>query len=198
MSVHTWGEDPSGTWTIKITDTSGRMQNEGRILSWKLILHGTSEKPEHMARPRVYVPYNAVQNDRRGADAPPQTDSDSASHPEKEPKTPSNAPFSPSLALLRLLQTAFNRQTPSSSSSSSSSSWKQQQQQQAGRSFPPPATRLPPQTLYQALDVINRFRGPEDNVYSDYSDGFYREKPYRHRDDRLLQALFEMIDGDHK
>lgn len=21
MSVHTWGEDPTGTWTLKITDT---------------------------------------------------------------------------------------------------------------------------------------------------------------------------------
>lgn len=44
------------------------MENEGRILSWKLILHGTSEKPEHMKNPRVYIPYNAVQNDRRGVE----------------------------------------------------------------------------------------------------------------------------------
>lgn len=44
------------------------MQNEGRILNWKLILHGTSEKPEHMKKPRVYIPYNAVQNDRRGVE----------------------------------------------------------------------------------------------------------------------------------
>uniref|UniRef100_A0AAR2JKH6 Proprotein convertase subtilisin/kexin type 1 n=1 Tax=Pygocentrus nattereri TaxID=42514 RepID=A0AAR2JKH6_PYGNA len=59
MSVHTWGENPTGTWTLKITDT---------ILTWKLILHGTSEKPEHMKKPRVYTPYNAVQNDRRGVE----------------------------------------------------------------------------------------------------------------------------------
>lgn len=44
------------------------MENEGRILNWKLILHGTSEKPEHMKKPRVYIPYNAVQNDRRGVE----------------------------------------------------------------------------------------------------------------------------------
>lgn len=37
-------------------------------MSWKLILHGTSEKPEHMKKPRVYIPYNAVQNDRRGVE----------------------------------------------------------------------------------------------------------------------------------
>ncbi|KTF72931.1 hypothetical protein cypCar_00048316, partial [Cyprinus carpio] len=68
MSVHTWGENPTGTWTLKITDTSGRMENEGQIISWKLILHGTSEKPEHMKEARVYTPYNAVQNDRRGVE----------------------------------------------------------------------------------------------------------------------------------
>lgn len=44
------------------------MENEGRILNWKLILHGTSEKPDHMKKPRVYIPYNAVQNDRRGVE----------------------------------------------------------------------------------------------------------------------------------
>uniref|UniRef100_A0AAQ5Y960 Neuroendocrine convertase 1 n=1 Tax=Amphiprion ocellaris TaxID=80972 RepID=A0AAQ5Y960_AMPOC len=193
MSVHTWGEDPAGTWTLKITDTSGRMENEGRILSWKLILHGTSEKPEHMKKPRVYIPYNAVQNDRRGVEhmddmmevtQPAQTSS--TSNPEKEPKKPSNSPFSPSLALLRLLQTAFNRQTPSlqqpQTITRASSGWR----------------KLPPQKLYQALDMINKYRGTEDNVYSDYSDGFYSTKPYRHRDDRLLQALFEMLDDDRK
>lgn len=44
------------------------MENEGQILNWKLILHGTSEKPEHMKKPRVYTSYNAVQNDRRGVE----------------------------------------------------------------------------------------------------------------------------------
>ncbi|XP_019130796.1 neuroendocrine convertase 1 isoform X2 [Larimichthys crocea] len=214
MSVHTWGEDPSGTWTLKITDTSGRMENEGRILNWKLILHGTSEKPDHMKKPRVYTPYNAVQNDRRGVEhmddmmeptqaySPAKTDTAQASlpsNPEKEPKKPSNSPYSPSLALLRLLQTAFNRQTPalqqSQSVARSSSAWRKQQSRQ---SLSPPATRLPPKTLYQALDMINKYRGSEDSVYSDYTDGFYSTKPYRHRDDRLLQALFEMIDNDRK
>ncbi|XP_031133422.1 neuroendocrine convertase 1 [Sander lucioperca] len=213
MSVHTWGEDPAGTWTLKITDTSGRMQNEGQILDWKLILHGTSEKPEHMKKPRVYIPYNAVQNDRRGVEhmddmmeeptqpyPPPKTETaqDSLpSNPEKDPRKPSNPPYSPSMALLRLLQTAFNRQTPAQqqpqSVAKTSSTWRKQQ---PGQSLSPPATRLPSQSLYQALDMINKYRGraPEDSVYSDYTDGFYSTKPYRHRDDRLLQALFEMID----
>lgn len=47
---------------------SGRMQNEGRIVNWKLILHGTSSQPEHMKQPRVYTSYNTVQNDRRGVE----------------------------------------------------------------------------------------------------------------------------------
>lgn len=47
---------------------SGRKQNEGRIVNWKLILHGTSTQPEHMKRPRVYTSYNTVQNDRRGVE----------------------------------------------------------------------------------------------------------------------------------
>ncbi|KAI4827175.1 hypothetical protein KUCAC02_030593 [Chaenocephalus aceratus] len=209
MSVHTWGEDPTGTWTLKITDTSGRMQNEGRIMSWKLILHGTSEKPEHMKKARVYVPYNAVQNDRRGVEhmvdmleedptkvpPPPKTPETAQAETEKEPRNPSNPPYSPSLALLRLLQTAFNRQTPALQQPQSAPAWRKKE---PSRSLSPPATRLPPQTLYQALDLINKYRGPEDSVYSDYSDGFYSNKPYRHRDDRLLQALFEMIDNNRK
>ena len=121
------------------------------------------------------------------------------SNPEKEPKKPSSSPYSPSLALLRLLQTAFNRQLPAlqqpRSEARPSSAWKKPQ---PGRSLSPPATRLPPQMLYQALDMINKYRGPQDSVYSDYADGFYNTKPYRHRDDRLLQALFDMIEDDRK
>ncbi|KAF3689583.1 Neuroendocrine convertase 1 [Channa argus] len=189
---------------------SGHMQNEGRILNWKLILHGTSEKPEHMKKPRVYIPYNAVQNDRRGVEhmddmmeEPTQAhpsqkteivQASPPSNPEKEPKKPS-----PSLALLRLLQTAFNRQMPvlqqTQTTERASSAWKKQQ---PGRSLSHPATRLPPQMLYQAMDMINKYQSPKDSVYSDYNDGFYSTKPYRHRNDRLLQALFEMIDDDQK
>ncbi|XP_056886084.1 neuroendocrine convertase 1 isoform X1 [Takifugu flavidus] len=213
MSVHTWGEDPAGTWTLKITDTSGRMENKGRILNWKLILHGTSEKPEHMKKPRVYIPYNAVQNDRRGvehmddmmeqeiqhAPPPPKTKVQRPPQsflPYKETQTASNLPSSPSVALLRLLQTAFNRQSPALQQPPpprASSTWRNQQPH-----LEAPATRLPAQTLYQALDMINKYGGPEDNVYSDYADGFYRTKPYRHRDDRLLQALFQMIGDEEK
>uniref|UniRef100_A0A8C7DPL1 Neuroendocrine convertase 1 n=1 Tax=Oncorhynchus kisutch TaxID=8019 RepID=A0A8C7DPL1_ONCKI len=186
MSVHTWGEDPTGTWTLKITDTSGRMENEGQILSWKLILHGTSEKPEHMKKPRVYVPYNAVQNDRRGVehmDDMIETQPPPPATPERKETRPSS--FPPSLALLRLLQTAFNRQTPAALS-----------QSPAKASSP----HVAPQKLYQALDRINQYQqgGQDNSLYSDYSDGFYSTKPYRHRDDRLLQALFDMLSDDRQ
>uniref|UniRef100_A0A673ZBD1 Neuroendocrine convertase 1 n=1 Tax=Salmo trutta TaxID=8032 RepID=A0A673ZBD1_SALTR len=178
MSVHTWGEDPTGTWTLKITDTSGRVENEGQILTWKLILHGTSEKPEQMKKPRVYVPYNAVQNDRRGVEH-----MDDMMGQMK----PSSPPLSPSLALLRLLQSTFNRQTPAVLP---------QSPEKASSKGP----HIAPQKLYQALDRINQYQraGQDDSLYSDYSDGFYSAKPYRHRDDRLLQALFNMLSDDRQ
>lgn len=146
--------------------------------------------------------FSLVTQEPTQAYPPPNTEPAHASpppNPGKESKKPLNPPASPSLALLRLLQTAFNRQTPAlpqpKSAARASSAWRKLQ---PDRSISPPATRLPPQMLYQALDMINKYQGPEDSVYSDYSDGFYSIKPYRHRDDRLLQALFEMIDGDHK
>uniref|UniRef100_A0A673ZC28 Neuroendocrine convertase 1 n=1 Tax=Salmo trutta TaxID=8032 RepID=A0A673ZC28_SALTR len=198
MSVHTWGEDPTGTWTLKITDTSGRVENEGQILTWKLILHGTSEKPEQMKKPRVYVPYNAVQNDRRGvehmddmmgaeAHSLQKTQPPPSATPKMKQMKPSSPPLSPSLALLRLLQSTFNRQTPAVLP---------QSPEKASSKGP----HIAPQKLYQALDRINQYQraGQDDSLYSDYSDGFYSAKPYRHRDDRLLQALFNMLSDDRQ
>uniref|UniRef100_A0A8C7PQ70 Neuroendocrine convertase 1 n=1 Tax=Oncorhynchus mykiss TaxID=8022 RepID=A0A8C7PQ70_ONCMY len=205
MSVHTWGEDPTGTWTLKITDTGyfqssifQQISNHRKCSCWKLILHGTSEKPEHMKKPRVYVPYNAVQNDRRGVehmddmievsliikslDGRPGAAGSGVGGPRKETRPSS---FPPSLALLSLLQTAFNRQTPAALS-----------QSPAKASSP----HVAPQKLYQALDRINQYQqgGQDNSLYSDYSDGFYSTKPYRHRDDRLLQALFDMLSDDRQ
>ncbi|XP_059398536.1 neuroendocrine convertase 1-like [Carassius carassius] len=208
MSVHTWGENPTGTWTLKITDMSGRIENEGQIINWKLILHGTSEKPDHMKAARVYMPYNAVQNDRRGVEpmedmikeAPtpaqkPEVSSPvvpdslpsaaSISVPEENPEAPGSS--TANLALLSLLQSAFNRQTPVVPPHTL---------------VVPPKTfqpeKIPPQKLYQALDRLNHYRGSENGLFGDYSDNFYRAQPYRHRDDRLLQALFDMLGDDQQ
>ena len=66
MSVHNWGENPKGIWTIKIMDATGNMNNHGSLEDFRLVLHGTSEAPHHMkGGPRVYDEnYNTVQNER--------------------------------------------------------------------------------------------------------------------------------------
>lgn len=54
MSVHTWGEDPTGTWQIRINDRTGT-NNKGKIKGFKLVLHGTFDQPDYIKNgPRVY------------------------------------------------------------------------------------------------------------------------------------------------
>lgn len=116
---------------------------------------------------------------------------------EKEPKSPSSgSPHRPSLALLRLLQTAFKQQATASQRPGATVRPLSARRKQQSRGFLPLPTKLPAHKLYQALDLINKFSGPGDSLYSDYSDGFYNIKPYKHRNDRLLQALFEMLDDE--
>uniref|UniRef100_A0A8C3ERI1 Neuroendocrine convertase 1 n=1 Tax=Corvus moneduloides TaxID=1196302 RepID=A0A8C3ERI1_CORMO len=191
MSVHTWGENPTGTWILRITDTSRRIQNEGRIVNWKLILHGTATQPEHMKQPRVYTSYNAVQNDRRGvekmtdlvedhttleslSEKPKATEDTSTSSDKAEDKIPSEA-------MLHLLQSAFSRQMD---------------QKQLPKKTASEKLNIPYEHFYQALKKLNKpsqLRGSEESLYSDYVDLFYNAKPYKHRDDRLLQALVDII-----
>uniref|UniRef100_A0A8C3QQS4 Neuroendocrine convertase 1 n=1 Tax=Cyanoderma ruficeps TaxID=181631 RepID=A0A8C3QQS4_9PASS len=185
MSVHTWGENPAGTWILRITDMSRRIQNEGRIVNWKLILHGTATQPEHMKQPRVYTSYNAVQNDRRGVekmtdfvevDEKPKAreDTSSSSSDNAEDKIPSEA-------MLHLLQSAFSRQMD---------------QKQLPKKTTSEKLNIPYEHFYQALKKLNKpsqLRGSEESLYSDYVDLFYNAKPYKHRDDRLLQALVDII-----
>uniref|UniRef100_A0A8C3UQY9 Neuroendocrine convertase 1 n=1 Tax=Catharus ustulatus TaxID=91951 RepID=A0A8C3UQY9_CATUS len=191
MSVHTWGENPAGTWILRITDMSRRIQNEGRIVNWKLILHGTATQPEHMKQPRVYTSYNAVQNDRRGvekmtdlvedhttleslSEKPKATEDISSSSDKAEDKIPSEA-------MLHLLQSAFSRQMG---------------QKQLPKKTASEKLNIPYEHFYQALKKLNKpsqLRGSEESLYSDYVDLFYNAKPYKHRDDRLLQALVDII-----
>nr|KAF6441783.1 proprotein convertase subtilisin/kexin type 1 [Rousettus aegyptiacus] len=194
MSVHTWGENPVGTWTLQITDMSGRMQNEGRIVNWKLILHGTSSQPEHMKQPRVYTSYNTVQNDRRGVekmvglavDQPAEenlnektltTENRNGSSMENQREEPVEGASSE--AMLRLLQSAFSKNSPPKQSPKKT-----------------PSTKLNIPYFYEALERLNKpsqLKEAEDSLYSDYVDGFYNTKPYKHRDDRLLQALVDIL-----
>ncbi|XP_071586669.1 neuroendocrine convertase 1 isoform X1 [Heliangelus exortis] len=189
MSVHTWGENPAGIWILRITDVSRRIQNEGRVVNWKLILHGTTTHPEHMRQPRVYTSYNAVQNDRRGVEK--MTDfkeghitkqiltekfnlTEVISTSKAEEKMPSKA-------MLHLLQSAFSRQMARKKLPKKTASEK---------------LDIPYKHFYQALDKLNKpsqLRDSEESLYSDYVDLFYNAKPYKHRDDRLLQALVDII-----
>uniref|UniRef100_A0A9L0R481 Neuroendocrine convertase 1 n=1 Tax=Equus caballus TaxID=9796 RepID=A0A9L0R481_HORSE len=197
MSVHTWGENPIGTWTLRITDMSGRMQNEGRIVNWKLILHGTSSQPEHMKQPRVYTSYNTVQNDRRGVEKmvdsgeeqPTQENLTTNPLASKSPSGSSSvggrraelAEGAPSEAMLRLLQSAFSKNPAA---------------QQSPKKSPSAKLNIPYENFYQALEKLNKpsqLKDSEDSLYNDYVDVFYNTKPYKHRDDRLLQALVDIL-----
>ncbi|XP_006750923.1 neuroendocrine convertase 1-like, partial [Leptonychotes weddellii] len=196
MSVHTWGENPIGTWTLRITDMSGRMQNEGRIVNWKLILHGTSSQPEHMKQSRVYTSYNTVQNDRRGVEkmVDPGQEQPTQENLKKNPLT-SKSPngdssgsrrdevvkAAPSEAMLRLLQSAFSKNSPP---------------KQSPKKSPSAKLHIPYENFYEALEKLNKpsqLKDSEDSLYNDYVDVFYNTKPYKHRDDRLLQALVDIL-----
>uniref|UniRef100_A0A5S6K7E5 Neuroendocrine convertase 1 n=1 Tax=Xenopus tropicalis TaxID=8364 RepID=A0A5S6K7E5_XENTR len=178
MSVHTWGEDPAGTWTLKISDVSGRKKNEGRIVSWKLILHGTSTQPEHMKHPRVYTSYNVVQNDRRGAEKMDDIEKVQNLLNKVTKNTPDSqeaAERAKSLAIAHLLKNAFDRD---------------------GGSFPLEDKDIPKHSYLYALATISKQgegRDRENDLYNEYIDRFYHSRPYKHRDDRLLQALFNIL-----
>ncbi|XP_056318573.1 proprotein convertase subtilisin/kexin type 6 [Danio aesculapii] len=50
MTVHCWGEKAEGTWTLEISDSPSQLRNPevlGKLKEWTLILHGTSEDPQH-------------------------------------------------------------------------------------------------------------------------------------------------------
>uniref|UniRef100_A0A2K5I2Q5 Neuroendocrine convertase 1 n=1 Tax=Colobus angolensis palliatus TaxID=336983 RepID=A0A2K5I2Q5_COLAP len=196
MSVHTWGENPIGTWTLRITDMSGRIQNEGRIVNWKLILHGTSSQPEHMKQPRVYTSYNTVQNDRRGVEKMVDPGEE---QPTQENTLMSKSPSSssiggrrdeleegaPSEAMLRLLQSAFSKNSPP---------------KQSPKKSPSAKLNIPYENFYEALEKLNKpsqLKDSEDSLYNDYVDVFYNTKPYKHRDDRLLQALVDILNEEN-
>ena len=64
MSVHTWGEDPTGVWQIRINDRT-QNKNYGKLKDFKLVLHGTYEKPEYIkAGPRKYEEPDFVESER--------------------------------------------------------------------------------------------------------------------------------------
>ena len=46
MSVHSWGENPLGNWTLEVhNDASAHRGNEGKFYTWTLQLFGTESDP---------------------------------------------------------------------------------------------------------------------------------------------------------
>lgn len=91
----------------------------------------------------------------------------------------------PAEAMLRLLQSAFSEQA-------------------AGTRVPKKSLNekltIPYEHFYQALEKLNRapqLRDSEESLYNDYVDLFYNSKPYKHRDDRLLQALVDILNDEN-
>lgn len=83
--------------------------------------------------------------------------------------------------MLHLLQSAFNRQMA---------------QKRLPKKTASEKLNIPYEHFYQALEKLNKpsqLRDSEESLYSDYVDLFYNAKPYKHRDDRLLQALVDII-----
>ncbi|XP_068205095.1 neuroendocrine convertase 1-like [Palaemon carinicauda] len=57
MSVHTWGEDPRGTWILNITDLTSRDES-GSVGEMELLLHGTKGVPVHLRQEKSYrIPF---------------------------------------------------------------------------------------------------------------------------------------------
>lgn len=60
MSVHFWGETSFGKWTLIVRDKDSQ-NNRGLLRNATLIMHGTTNRPVHMAKPRVYEGESQVQ-----------------------------------------------------------------------------------------------------------------------------------------
>lgn len=87
--------------------------------------------------------------------------------------------------MLHLLQSAFSRQMS---------------QNRAPKKTPSEKLTIPYEHFYQALEKLNKpsqLRDSEESLYSDYVDLFYNTKSYKHRDDRLLQALVDILNEEN-
>lgn len=87
----------------------------------------------------------------------------------------------PSEAMLRLLQSAFSKNSPP---------------KQSPKKSPSAKPNIPYENFYEALEKLNKpshLKDTEDSLYNDYVDVFYNTKSYKHRDDRLLQALVDIL-----
>lgn len=59
---------------------------------------------------------------------------------------------------------------------------------------------IPYEHFYKAFEKLNQppqLKDSEESLYSDYVDLFYNSKPYKHRDDRLVQALVDILNDEN-
>lgn len=63
MSVHTWGEDPAGTWTIIIRDKGSDTNSSGVVKKATLRMYGTVSPPDHVIRSGGKRHYHAQMKD---------------------------------------------------------------------------------------------------------------------------------------
>ncbi|PAA73078.1 hypothetical protein BOX15_Mlig019267g1 [Macrostomum lignano] len=64
MTVHFWGEEPAGQWTVEIQDQSESSHSgqQGLLERLQLVLHGTETQPDHRARAGGFRSYNRAYN----------------------------------------------------------------------------------------------------------------------------------------
>jgi hypothetical protein len=58
MTVHHWGEDPHGLWTLSILDVPQKREQprNGILKKWELELHGTEFHPQSNWMPPAPIP----------------------------------------------------------------------------------------------------------------------------------------------
>ncbi|XP_032873196.1 neuroendocrine convertase 1 [Amblyraja radiata] len=196
MSVHTWGEEPVGTWVLSITDVSGRWENQGKIINWKLILHGTSTNPKHMEKLRVYSPYNAVQNDRRGVEKTEERIEEDISKNDGTENLYSKENTSKENVNMEEKMTEEKIPLPSGQKTFAQQAQNNNAQHFFHNSKYHKGAAVPIQSLHQVPGKLNKqsqLKDFEDIEYSDHSNQLYDTKSYKHRNDILLQALLEML-----
>ena len=70
LSVHYWGEDPTGEWTLEIANAGQAAKAPGLLKHWQLVLYGTEKSPVPDSQPSPAVPGTAAQPTVTGDDCP--------------------------------------------------------------------------------------------------------------------------------
>ena len=90
MSVHSWGENPSGTWTLEIhNDAYSKWASDAKFFRWRLVLYGTMTDPNTEQVPDINVIREVpTESSTRRDDELLKVVSSSSSFEEEEPNDP--------------------------------------------------------------------------------------------------------------